>query len=79
MFALALIEFDYENKFITISKGICKPLEKCIYIKDDKDLSSKAKELLSFTLSLPEDQDHSLNVLVAISKKGIKSIRNMLE
>lgn len=55
MFALALIEFDYENKFITISKGICKPLEKCIYIKDDKDLSSKAKELLSFTLSLPED------------------------
>lgn len=45
----------------------------------DKKLSFKAKGLLSFMLSLPEDWDYSLNGLVSISKEGKKAIRNILE
>ena len=44
----------------------------------DKNLSYKAKGLLSFMLSLPDDWDYSMNGLVAISKESIKSIRNIL-
>ncbi len=36
----------------------------------DKNLSYKAKGLLSFMLSLPEDWDYSMNGLAAISKEG---------
>ena len=45
----------------------------------DKTLSYKAKGMLSFMLSLPEDWDYSLNGLVTVSKEGIKSIRNILK
>ena len=45
----------------------------------DKNLSYKAKGLLSFMLSLPENWDYSMNGLVAISKEGIKAIRNILK
>ena len=45
----------------------------------DKGLSYKAKGMLSFMLSLPEDWDYSLNGLVAVSKEGIKSIRSILK
>ncbi len=45
----------------------------------DKKLSYKAKGLLSFMLSLPDDWDYSLNGLVAVSKEGIKSIRTTLK
>lgn len=45
----------------------------------DKNLSYKAKGLLSFMLSLPEDWDYSINGLVAISKEGVKAIRNILQ
>ena len=38
----------------------------------DKKLSYKAKGLLSVMLSLPSDWDYSINVLISISKKGIK-------
>ena len=31
-------EFDDKNKFITISKKNCKPLEKCMKIQNDNDL-----------------------------------------
>lgn len=45
----------------------------------DKNLSYKAKGLLSFMLSLPEDWDYSMNGLRAISKESIKAIRNILQ
>ncbi|MBQ6282024.1 MAG: hypothetical protein IJK66_00610 [Bacilli bacterium] len=45
----------------------------------DKNLSYKAKGLLSFMLSLPEDWDYSLNGLVSLSKEGIKAVRNILQ
>lgn len=45
----------------------------------DKKLSYKAKGLLSFMLSLPEDWDYSINGLVKVSKEGKKAIRAMLE
>ena len=41
----------------------------------DKTLSYKAKGLLSFTLSLPDNWDYSLNCLVTVSKEQITSIR----
>lgn len=31
-------EYDNDNRFITISKKNCKPLEKCMKIKNDNDL-----------------------------------------
>lgn len=31
-------ELDNKNKFITISKKNCKPLEKCMKIQNDSDL-----------------------------------------
>lgn len=45
----------------------------------DKNLTYKAKGLLSFMLSLPEDWDYSINGLVSISKEGVKAIRNILQ
>ncbi len=43
----------------------------------DKNLSYKAKGLLSFMLSLPDDWDYSINGLVAISKEGVFNAKNM--
>lgn len=45
----------------------------------DRNLSYKAKGLLSFMLSLPEDWDYSMSGLEAISKESIKAIRNILQ
>lgn len=45
----------------------------------DKNLSYKAKGLLSFMLSLPEDWDYSLNGLCAISKESRDGIRSILK
>ncbi|MCX4364413.1 MAG: hypothetical protein OSJ70_01380 [Bacilli bacterium] len=44
----------------------------------DKNLSYKAKGLLSYMLSLPEDWDYSLNGLVSCSKENIKAIKSIL-
>lgn len=44
----------------------------------NKNLSLKAKGLLSFMLSLPEDWDYSLNGLVSVSKESKKAIRSIL-
>ena len=44
----------------------------------DKNLSYKAKGLLSFMLSLPNDWDYSLKELVAISKESKDAIRSIL-
>ena len=44
----------------------------------DKRLSLKAKGLLSFMLSLPDDWDYSLNGLAALCKESIKAIRSAI-
>ena len=44
----------------------------------DRNLSYKAKGLLSFMLSLPEDWDYTMKGLESISKESIKSIRSIL-
>ena len=48
------------------------------YHLQDRNLSYKAKGLLSFMLSLPEDWDYSLAGLVSVSKENIKAIRTIL-
>ncbi len=48
------------------------------YHLQDKTISFKAKGLLSFMLSLPEDWDYSLKGLVAVSKENLKAIRSIL-
>lgn len=45
----------------------------------DRNLSYKAKGLLSFMLSLPADWDYSMSGLEVISKESIKAIRNILQ
>ncbi len=45
----------------------------------DKKLSYKAKGLLSFMLSLPDDWDYSLAGLCSISKEGRDGIRSILK
>lgn len=45
----------------------------------DKNLSLKAKGLLSFMLSLPENWDYSLNGLCAICKEQETAIKNTLK
>ena len=45
----------------------------------DKNLSYKAKGLLSFMLSLPEDWDYSLKGLCSISKENTDAIRSTLK
>ena len=45
----------------------------------DKSLSFKAKGLLSFMLSLPEDWDYSLAGLCAISKESKDGVRTILK
>lgn len=44
----------------------------------DKNLSFKAKGLLSVMLSLPDEWDYSMNGLVAISKENLTAVRNTL-
>ena len=45
----------------------------------DRNLSYKAKGLLSFMLSLPDDWDYSMKGLERISKENIKAIRSILQ
>lgn len=45
----------------------------------DKKLTFKAKGMLSFMLSLPDNWDYSLNGLCSVSKEGIKAIRSILQ
>lgn len=44
----------------------------------DKDLSLKAKGLLSVVLSLPDEWNYSLSGLASISKEGITAIRSAI-
>ena len=45
----------------------------------DENLSYKAKGLLSFMLSLPEDWNYLINGLVRVSKEGVKAIKSILK
>lgn len=45
----------------------------------DKNLSYKAKGLLSFMLSLPDDWDYSMRGLESLSKESIKAIKNIMQ
>jgi predicted transcriptional regulator len=45
----------------------------------EKDMSLKAKGLLSFMLTLPEDWDYSINGLVSLCKESKTAIRNTLK
>ncbi len=45
----------------------------------DKELSLRAKGLLSQMLSLPEDWDYSIEGLASLNKEGIKAIRSTLQ
>lgn len=45
----------------------------------DKNLSYKAKGLLSFMLSLPDDWDYSLKWLVKGAKEGTDGIKSILK
>ena len=45
----------------------------------DKELSLKAKGLLSFMLSLPNEWDYSVNGLTKVCKEGISAIRAILK
>lgn len=45
----------------------------------DKNLSLKAKGLLSFCLSLPENWDYSLDGLVSVLKEGVNTIETCLK
>ena len=45
----------------------------------DRNLSFKAKGLLSFMLSLPENWDYSLNGLCSVSREGIRAIRTIIQ
>lgn len=45
----------------------------------DKNLTYKAKGMLSFMLSLPEDWDYSVNGLVSVSKENENAIKGILQ
>lgn len=49
------------------------------YHLQDKNLSYKAKGLLSCMLSLPDDWNYSVRGLASISKEGIKAINSILK
>ena len=49
------------------------------YHLKDKNLSLKAKGLLSLMLSLPDDWDYSISGLVAICKEELRAVKSTLE
>ena len=51
----------------------------CNYHLKDHNLSFKAKGLLSFMLSLPDNWNYSIKGLALISKESYKTIRTILK
>ncbi len=66
---MAKFKVDLEQENFTVMTN---------YHLRDKNLSYKAKGLLSFMFSLPDDWDYSLKGLVAISKESKDAIRSIL-
>lgn len=48
------------------------------YLLQDKNLSYRAKGLLSYMLSLPEDWNYTVRGLASLSKEGFKAIMSIL-
>lgn len=65
---MAVFKIEKNKNYTTMSN----------YHLQDKLLSYRAKGLLSFMLSLPDDWDYSMNGLASISKENIKAIRTIL-
>lgn len=65
---MAVFRIDKQKNYTVMSN----------YHLRDQNLSYRAKGLLSFMLSLPEDWDYSMKGLVAVSKENIKAIRTIL-
>lgn len=65
---MAVFRIEKNNNYTVMSN----------YHLRDKKLTFKAKGMLSFMLSLPDDWDYSLNGLCSVSKEGITSIRSTL-
>lgn len=66
---MAVFRIEKNNNYTVMSN----------YHLRDKKLTFKAKGMLSFMLSLPDDWDYSLNGLCSVSKEGIKAVRNILK
>ena len=66
---MAIFKIDKTDNYTVMSN----------YHLRDKKLSLKAKGLLSFMLSLPEDWDYSLNGLVAVLKEEETAIKTALD
>ena len=66
---MAVFKVEKRNNFTVMNN----------YHLRDKNISHKARGLLSFMLSLPEDWDYSLSGLVSISKENKTAIRTALE
>ena len=66
---MAKFKVDFEQENFTVMTN---------YHLRDRNLSYKAKGLLSFMFSLPDDWDYSLKGLVAIAKESKDAIRSIL-
>lgn len=63
---------------IRVEKDTDYTVMKNVHLKD-KNLTLKAKGLLSVVLSLPNDWDYSLNGLVALCKEEITAVRSAIK
>ena len=66
---MAVFKIEKNKNYTTMSN----------YHLRDKTLSFRAKGLLSFMLSLPEDWDYSINGLVSVSIENTRAIRTILK
>ena len=66
---MAVIRVEKNKNYTTMSN----------YHLRDKELSLKAKGLLSVMLSLPDTWDYSIAGLASICKEGMESIKNTLK
>lgn len=65
---MSVIRVEHNSNYTTI----------CNYHLRDKNISLKAKGLLTYMLSLPDDWDYSISGLSKVSKEGIDSIRSAI-
>ena len=65
---MAVFRIEKTNNYTTMSN----------YHLRDRNISHKARGLLSFMLSLPDDWDYSLSGLVSISKESKSALRSAL-
>lgn len=65
---MSVIRVEHNKNYTTI----------CNYHLRDKSISLKAKGLLTYMLSLPEDWDYSISGLAKICKEGPDSIRSAI-